>query len=42
MQRGDYRHQYMLSSDSQRILVAAAKEEATAPIAVILNWKARP
>jgi len=42
VQQGDPRHQYMLSSDGQRILVATVTEEASAPIAVILNWKPRP
>jgi eukaryotic-like serine/threonine-protein kinase len=37
---GDYRHQYMVASDSQRILVTAVKDEAaTPPITLILNWK---
>ncbi|MEO5895739.1 MAG: protein kinase [Vicinamibacterales bacterium] len=40
-QRADFRHQYMVSEDSQRILVATVAEEPTAPIAVIMNWKPR-
>ena len=39
VQRGDVRHQYMLSADGQRILVAAVKEPAPTPISLILNWK---
>jgi hypothetical protein len=38
-QRGDVRHQYMLSADGQRILVAAVTQPAPAPISLILNWK---
>jgi hypothetical protein len=32
----------MVSPDGQRMLVATVTEEATAPIALILNWKPRP
>ena len=42
VQQGDSRHQYMVSSDGQRFLVATVTEEATSPITVILNWKPRP
>ncbi len=39
VQQGDYRHQYMVSSDGQRFLVATVTEEASSPITVILNWQ---
>ena len=42
VQQADYRHQYMVSPDGQRFLVATVTEGATAPITVILNWKPRP
>jgi eukaryotic-like serine/threonine-protein kinase len=42
VQQGDSRHQYMVSSDGQRFLVATVTEEANSPITVILNWKAHP
>jgi eukaryotic-like serine/threonine-protein kinase len=42
VQQGDYRHQYMVSSDGQRFLIATVTEGATAPITVILNWQPRP
>lgn len=42
VQQADYRHQYMVSSDGQRFLVATVTEGATSPITVILNWKPRP
>jgi hypothetical protein len=42
VQQGDSRHQYAVASDGQRFLVATVTEEATSPITVILNWKARP
>jgi len=42
VQQGDSRHQYMVSSDGQRFLVATITEEANSPIKVILNWKPRP
>jgi hypothetical protein len=39
---GDYRHQYMVTSDSKRFLVATVKEDlSTSPIMLILNWKPR-
>ena len=40
--QGDPRHQYMLSADGQRILVATVAEAAVAPITIILNWQPRP
>jgi len=40
-QQGDYRHKYMVSTDSQQFLVATVKEPAPSPIRVILNWKHR-
>jgi len=42
VQQADFRHQYMVSSDGQRFLVATVTEGATSPITVILNWKPRP
>jgi hypothetical protein len=42
VQQGDARHQYMVSSDGQRFLVATVAEAASSPITVILNWKPRP
>lgn len=42
VQQADYRHQYMVSRDGQRFLVATVTEEANAPITVILNWKPKP
>ncbi|HEX2453446.1 MAG TPA: protein kinase [Vicinamibacterales bacterium] len=42
IQQGDFRHQYMVSGDSQQFLVATVKEAGPSPITVILNWKARP
>jgi Tol biopolymer transport system component len=42
VQQADFRHQYMVSSDGQRFLVATVAEEANSPITVILNWKPRP
>ena len=42
VQQADYRHQYMVSSDGQRFLVATVSEEANSPITVILNWKPKP
>ena len=40
VQQGDARHKYMVSLDSRQFLVATVKEDAPAPITVILNWKA--
>ena len=38
-----YKQQYVVSSDGQRFLMnTLTEEEATAPITVILNWKAKP
>jgi eukaryotic-like serine/threonine-protein kinase len=42
VQQADYRHQYMVSSDGLRFLVATVTEGANLPITVILNWKPRP
>jgi dipeptidyl aminopeptidase/acylaminoacyl peptidase len=42
VQQADYRHQYMASTDGQQFLLAAATDESTSPITVILNWKGRP
>jgi Tol biopolymer transport system component len=39
VQRADFRHQYMVSSDGQRFLVATATEGVNSPITIILNWK---
>ena len=36
------KHQYIVSPDGQRFLMSTVSEEATAPITVILNWKAKP
>ena len=36
------RQQYMVSPDGQRFLMNTVTEEATSPITVILNWKAKP
>ena len=36
------RQQYMVSADGQRFLMNTLTEEATSPITVILNWKAKP
>jgi serine/threonine protein kinase len=41
IQQGDFRHQYMVSADGQRFLVAAVTEGASSPITLILNWKPR-
>ena len=41
VQQSDIRHQYMVSRDSQRFLVATVKEAALSPITLILNWKHR-
>ncbi len=41
VQQGDDRHQYMLSPDGQRILIATVAEGLTAPISIILNWRPR-
>jgi len=42
VQQADYRHQYMVSSDGDRFLVATVTEQANSPITVILNWKPQP
>ena len=42
MDFGDGRHQYMVSADGQRVLVATLSTPPSAPISLILNWKARP
>jgi dipeptidyl aminopeptidase/acylaminoacyl peptidase len=40
IQQADFRHQYDVSSDGQRFLVATTVAEGpTSPISVILNWK---
>jgi len=36
------KHQYVVSPDGQRFLMSTVSEESTAPITLILNWKARP
>jgi Tol biopolymer transport system component len=36
------KHQYVVSPDGQRFLMSTVSEESTAPITVILNWKAKP
>ena len=42
VQQGDFRHQYMVSADGQRFLVATLTERENPPITVILNWKPQP
>jgi Tol biopolymer transport system component/DNA-binding winged helix-turn-helix (wHTH) protein len=42
VQKADFRHQYMVSADGQRFLVATVAAVANSPIMVILNWKPRP
>jgi eukaryotic-like serine/threonine-protein kinase len=42
VQQGDWRYYYMVSSDSQRFLVATATEGPNTPITMILNWKPGP
>jgi Tol biopolymer transport system component len=42
VQQGDPRHQYVVSSDGQRFLVATVTEATSSPITVILNWKPGP
>ena len=37
--QGDARHQYAVSSDGQRFLVATITEPTNVPITVVLNWK---
>jgi Tol biopolymer transport system component len=39
VQQADFRHQYMVSSDGQRFLVATAMEGVDSPITIIMNWK---
>jgi hypothetical protein len=39
IQQADFRHQYMVSADGQRFLVATVGEPTISPITVILNWK---
>jgi serine/threonine protein kinase len=39
VQQADFRHQYMVSSDGQRFLVATAMEGVDSPITIIVNWK---
>jgi serine/threonine protein kinase len=39
VQQADFRHQYMVSSDGQRFLVATATEGVNSPITIIVNWK---
>ena len=39
VQQGDFRHQYSVSADGQRFLIATLTEPANVPIVVILNWK---
>jgi Tol biopolymer transport system component/DNA-binding winged helix-turn-helix (wHTH) protein len=39
VERADFRHQYMVSADGQRFLVATVMAGANSPIMVILNWK---
>ena len=38
LQQADFRHQYMVSSDGQRFLVATVPEGVNSPITIILNW----
>jgi serine/threonine protein kinase len=40
--QGIERQQYMVSADGQRFLMNTVIEAATAPITVLLNWKAEP
>ena len=43
VQHGDYRHQYDVSSDGKRFLVAAASQpDVNLPIGVIFNWTRAP
>jgi len=42
MQLGDARHQYVVSADGRRFLVATLTPSPPAPISLILNWKPRP
>jgi len=42
VERADFRHQYIVSADGQRFLVATVLAGANSPITVILNWKPRP
>jgi hypothetical protein len=42
VQQGDFRHQYMVSRDSQQFLVATVKEAGVSPITLIVNWKPKP
>jgi serine/threonine protein kinase len=39
VQQADFRHQYVVSSNGQRFLVATVTEGMNSPITVILNWK---
>jgi hypothetical protein len=39
VQQADFRHQYMVSPDGQRFLIATVTEGVTSPITIILNWK---
>jgi Tol biopolymer transport system component len=41
VQQADFRHQYVVSADGQRFLVATVTPGPTSPIPVILNWKPR-
>ena len=40
--QGDFRHQYMVSHDSQQFLVATVEEGGLSPITLIVNWKPKP
>jgi Tol biopolymer transport system component len=42
IQQADFRHQYMVSPDGQRFLVATVGEPANSPISVIVNWNPKP
>ncbi len=42
VQQGDFRHQYMVSPDSQQFLVATVEDGGRSPITLIANWKPKP
>ena len=42
VQQADFRHQYMVSADGARFLVATVTNAAASPITVILNWHPKP
>ena len=40
--QGDFRHQYMVSHDSQQFLVATVEDGRLSPITLIVNRKPKP